>query len=81
MFDNFSGLDPSYYVSLPGYAFDSMMKLTNCKLEIPPLDVSLFLERGIRGGMSFINTRYARGSADRDSKKPGDHIFYIDANK
>jgi len=29
----FSGLDPSYYISLPAYAFDSMLKITNCELE------------------------------------------------
>jgi len=33
----FSNLDPSYYISLPAYAFDSMLKITGCKLEKCPI--------------------------------------------
>ena len=53
----FSGIDPSYYLSLPSFAFDSMLKITGCKLEIPDIETSKFVEKGIRGGLSLINTR------------------------
>ena len=74
----FSGLDPGHYVSLPGFGWDSMLKLTNCCLELPTdIDIVHFIERGVRGGLSFINTRY-----DKVDKTAGDtnSIKYIDAN-
>lgn len=79
---DFSGLDPAYYISLPGFAFQSMLKITKCQLEVPT-DVTMtkFIENGIRGGLAFINTRYAEGSVDRKTNHESDHLFYLDANK
>ena len=72
----FSGLDPSHYISLPAFAFDSMLKLTNCKLEkLTDINMVHFIESSIRGGVSFINTRYLK--AERQSPA---EIVYIDAN-
>jgi len=72
----FSGLDPSYYISLPAYAFDSMLKITECKLEkLNDINMVHFLESSIRGGVSYINTKFLE--ADLDSKE---EIMYIDAN-
>lgn len=71
---DFTGLDPSYYISLPSFAWDSMLKLTNQTLEcFTDIDMCLFTESGIRGGLSFIGERYCK--ADEQKK-----IFYIDAN-
>lgn len=79
---HFSGLDPAYYISLPAFAFDSMLKTTKCCLEVPTdLTMTHFVEEGIRGGVAFINTRYAKGSEDRVSTEPSSHILYMDANK
>lgn len=71
----FSGLDPANYISLPSFSFDSMLKLTKCSIELPnDINMIHFFESGIRGGMSFINTRHLK------IDKPSEEIFYIDAN-
>ena len=77
----FSGLDPAQYISLPGYAFDSMLKATNCEITLPTdkdIDKIHFIESGIRGGMSFIGTRKLERC--NSSKKEKKSIEYIDAN-
>lgn len=72
----FSGLDPANYISLPSFSFDMMLKLTKCKIELPQeINMVHFFEAGIRGGMSFINTRHLEVK-----KKKKEKIFYIDAN-
>ena len=87
----FSNLDPCHYVSLPSFAWDTMLKVTNCCLGLPTdIDMVYFIENGIRGGLSFINTRYAqipssnRNSADQPNSKKhvksDEAIIYIDAN-
>jgi len=71
----FSDLDPARYISLPSFSFDSMLKITKCRLELPTdIDIVQFIEKGIRGGVSFVNTRYLTCS------KPNEKIHYIDAN-
>jgi len=73
----FSYLDPARYISLPAFSFDSMLKITGCELELPSsVEMVHFIERGIRGGVSFINTRYLKTS----KRNPGEEIHYIDAN-
>lgn len=71
----FSGLDPAHYISLPGFGWDTMLKTTGCKIGLPT-DISQieFVEKSIRGGLSFINTRYARVEDQNKSK-----ILYADA--
>ena len=71
----FSGLDPARYISLPSFSFDSMLKTTNCTLNLPiNINIVQFIESGIRGGLSFINTRHLK------VEKAHEKIFYIDAN-
>lgn len=71
----FSKIDCSYYISLPGFSWDSMLRVTECELELPTdYDMVLFIKSGIRGGVSYINTRYAEAAAGKEE------IFYIDAN-
>jgi hypothetical protein len=73
----FSNLDPARYISLPAFSFDSMLKLTECQLELPTsVEIVHFLERGIRGGVSFINTRYLKTI----QRNRNEEIHYIDAN-
>ena len=68
------GLDTCHYYSLPGVSWDAMLKMTGIKLEkISDIDVPLFLEKGIRGGISYISKRYSK-SDDNVS------IMYWDAN-
>ena len=72
----FSSLDPSHYISLPAFAFDSMMKITGCKMDLlHDIDMIHFVESSIRGGVSFINTRFLEAK-----KTTAEEIVYIDAN-
>ena len=52
------GLDPCHYFSSPGLNWDAMLKMTGAKLEkISDTDKYLFIERGLRGGISHIAKR------------------------
>ena len=54
-------LDPYHFYSSPGLSWSVMLKLTGVKLEkIDDIDVHLFLEKGIRGGVSYISKRYSK---------------------
>ena len=52
-------LNPCHYFSLPGLSWDAMLKMTGIQLEKinNNIDVHLFLEKGIRGGVSYISKR------------------------
>ena len=66
-------LDPSHYFSSPGLSWDAMLKMTGIKLEkINDINVHLFIEKGMRGGISYISKRY--GSIKDNT------IVYWDAN-
>ena len=55
------GLDPCHYFSSPGLSWDAMLKMTGVKLEkISDTDKYLFIEKGLRGGISYIAKRYAK---------------------
>ena len=80
------GLDPAHYVSSPQLSWDSMLKNTECILELVS-DPEIFnmLDPAIRGGISMICTRYARANnpymKDKwDPTKPTSYIIYLDAN-
>lgn len=75
MFD-FSSLDPSRYISLPGFAFDTMLKTTKNEIELPTdITIVQFLEQGKRGGLSFIDTRHLK-IENNDMEE----IVYLDCN-
>ena len=49
-------LDPCHYFSSPGLSWDAMLKMTGIQLEkVSNIDVHLFLEKGMRGGVSYIS--------------------------
>ena len=51
-------LDPCHYFSSPGLSWDAMLKMTGVKLEkILDIDMYLFTEKGLRGGISYIAKR------------------------
>ena len=51
-------LDPSYYVTTPGYSWDCLLYLTKIKLDLLyDIDMHLFWEKGKRGGISMIGHR------------------------
>ena len=81
----FYGLDPCHYFSSPGLSWDAMLKMTGVKLEkISDIDKYLFIEKGLRGGISYIAKRYAKANnkctENYDPKKPSTFITYLDMN-
>ena len=55
------GLDPSHYFSSVGLSWEAMLKMTAVKLEkISDIDKYLFMEKGLRGAISYIAQRYAK---------------------
>ena len=79
-------LDPCWYYTAPGLAWDACLKLTNQRLELlSDPDMLLFFEQGIRGGISMISTRYGQANnkymGDKfDETKPSKYITYLDDN-
>ena len=74
-------LDPCHYFSIPGLAWDAMLKMTGVKLRlIDDIDKHLFIERGMRGGVSCITKRYCKANnkyvKDYDSNKENTFIAY-----
>ena len=62
-----------------------MLKMTGVKLEkISDIDKYLFIEKGLKGGISYIAKRYAKANNkqmnDYDSKKQSTFISYLDMN-
>ena len=52
-------LDPAYYYTLPWYTWDAMLKYTQVRLELlSDIDQIMFVERGIRGGLSQCSSRW-----------------------
>ena len=81
----FYGLDPCHYFNSPGLSWDAMLKMPSVKLEkISDIDKYLFIEKGLRGGTSYIVKRYAKVNNkytnDYNSKKPSKFITYLDMN-
>ncbi|RLU20281.1 hypothetical protein DMN91_006888, partial [Ooceraea biroi] len=55
------GLDPAHYYTLPGYTWDAMLLHTGIEFELlTDVDMVLFVERGVRGGLSQCSHRHAR---------------------
>ena len=80
------GLDPVYYFTAPGLAWDACLKMTDIDLELlSDPDMLLMFEKGIRGGISTISNRY--GKANNKYMKKGfnrnklkKYLMYLDAN-
>ena len=78
-------LDPCHYFTSPGLSWDAMLKMTDIKLELmTDIDMFQFIEKGLRGGISYIANRYGKANnkymKDYNKKKPSKYIMYLDAN-
>ena len=57
------GLDPVYFVSAPGLAWQACLKKTEVKLELlTDYDMLLVVGKGIRGGICQAVHRYAKAN-------------------
>ena len=57
------GLDPAHYYSAPGLSWDALLKKTGVELDLlTDLDMHLFIETGMRGGISMVSKRYAKAN-------------------
>ena len=79
------GLDPAHYFTSPGLSWDAMLKMTNIRLNlISDVDMHQFVEKGMRGGVSYIANRYGEANnkymKEYDEKAPEKYIMYLDAN-
>ena len=78
-------LDPCHYFTSPGLSWDAMLKMTDIKLELMvDIDMFQFIEKGMRGGTSYIANRYGEANnkymKNYDDKIPSKYIMYLDAN-
>ena len=93
VFENFRGvcmenyrLDPAWYYTAPGLAWDAALKITEVELELlSDPDMLLMIENGIRGGISMISNRHGKANNsymedEYDDKRATKYITYLDAN-
>ena len=92
VFENFRSLclkiyelDPSYFVSTPGLAFEAMVKCTKVKLELlTDIEMVLMVEKVICGGLTQVVKRHAvanhRYLPGYDASKKSVFLQYLDAN-
>ena len=78
-------LDPCHYFTSPGLSWDAMLKMTDIKLELmTDVDMFQFIEKGLRGGISYIANRYGKANnkymKDYKKDKPSKYIMDLDAN-
>ncbi|PFX12774.1 putative uncharacterized transposon-derived protein F54H12.3 [Stylophora pistillata] len=79
-------LDPCWYFTAPGLAWDACLKLTEIELELlSDINMLHMFEAGIRGGISMISTRHAKANnkymeKSFDPSQPSKFITYLDAN-
>ncbi|MEW8491110.1 MAG: DNA polymerase, partial [Candidatus Thiodiazotropha endolucinida] len=69
----------------PGLSWDALLKKTGVELELlTDYDQHLFIEKGMRGGISMVSKRHAKANNPLingyNPEKPSSHILYLDAN-
>ena len=79
-------LDPAWYYTAPGLAWDAALKKTEVELELlSDPDMLLMVEKGVRGGVSSIMHRYSKANnkymgEDYNPTEPSKYLQYLDAN-
>lgn len=85
LYKTYYGLDCTHLLTAPGLSWQAALKMTNQPLELlTDINMHLFIERGIRGGVSMISQREAivnnKYIQNYDSSKESNYIIYLDAN-
>ena len=63
MYLNYYELDPCHYFSRQRLSWDETLKMTRIELElISAINMQLFTENGMRGGISYIAKRHSKSS-------------------
>ena len=75
-------LDPCHYITSPGLSWDAMLKMTKTNLDlISDVDMQLFIEKGMRGGISYIAHRHSQANnkymKNYNEKKESSYIMYF----
>ena len=78
-------LDPCWYYTAPGLSWDALLKHSKIELELlSDVDMLLFFENAIRGGVSMISNRYGKANnkymKEYNKSKPTKYLTYLDAN-
>ena len=84
VFESFRNTCLQYYKLDPCHYFTSL-KMTSIKLELMTnVDMFQFIEKGMRGGVSYITNRYGKANnkylKEYDDNDPSKYIMYLDAN-
>ena len=82
---NIYELDPVYFVSAPGLAWQACLKKTGVKLElITDYDMILMIKKGIRGGICQASHRHAKANnsymKNSDKNIELSYLEYLDVN-
>ena len=82
---NYYALVPCHYFRSPGLSVGEMLKMTKIELDlISDIDMHLFIEKGMRGGISYIAKRHSitknKYMKYYESSKESKYIPYFDAN-
>ena len=80
---NYYGLDPAHYLTAPSLSFDACLKMTGIELELfSDIDMHLFIEKGLRGGISVASNRKAVANnkylQNHNKDKESKYIAYFD---
>ena len=79
-------LDPAWYYTAPGLAWDAALKMTKVELELlTDIEMLDMAEEGIRGGVSSIMHRHGKANnkymgKDFNPENPSKYLVYLDAN-
>lgn len=82
---NLYGLDPAHYFTTAMLSWDAMLKFTKERIELlTDIDMLLFVERGIRGGVSQCSHRYCKANnkymTDYNINDESTYLMYFDVN-
>ncbi|KAK3731226.1 hypothetical protein QZH41_004694 [Actinostola sp. cb2023] len=78
-------LDPGHFYTSPGLSWLACLKMTGVELELlTDPDMYLFVEEGLRGGISMITHRHAKANnpyvQDYNPDQENNYLMYLDAN-